>query len=497
MDTRAETIAQERYWLLNLALISLGALISALAVSSINVVLTQIAQDLNTGIGSASATVIVYLLILSGLVLFFGKLGDVWGYRRVFLIGMFVYAVGSLLCGLSDTVNGLILFRVIQATGAAMSASIGPAFVSRHITPARQGRGFAYVSGAAVLGIIMGPSFGLAVTDLLSWHWIFFFNIPVSLAILAIGWFTLPPNEETSQGRRFDLIGACLFSCASISLVLAISSVHVFRFMSLITASLVVFTFTFWSLAIVYEGATEDPAFEISLFKNRHFTNANISYLLMKMVFNGPVFLLPFYLHMVLGYSYALTSVVIILPGVTMLLTTPVVGTLTDRFSARTLCVIGAMGASAVYLFFAGFTAGLTIIPVIFALIILGLARGVFLVPNTKLILDHSPTHMKGAASGIMRALGYTGILLGIVIFQIAFSETLLALEAAAQYHDPFTVPMYGIVAGFQVAFLLAAVLSLAAVFFAWHARDVIVSEDPASDTGGSRDPDPSLHELK
>lgn len=308
----------------------------------------------------------------------------------------------------------------------------------------------------------MGPSVGIAVTGLISWHWIFFFNIPAGLAILAIGWFTLPPNEETSRGRRFDLIGACLFSCASISLVLAISSVHVFRFTSLITARLVVFTFAFWTLAIVYESATEDPAFEISLFKNRHFTNASISYLLLKMVFNGPVFLFPFYLHLVLGYSYALTSIVIIVPGVTMLLTTPGVGTLTDRFSARTLCVIGALGAAAVYLFFAGFTAGITLIPALIALFILG-----FLVPNTKLILDHSPTHMKGAASGIMKALGNTGIILGIVIFQIAFSETLLAGEAAAQYHDPFTVPMPGIVAGFQVAFLLAAALSLAAVFFA------------------------------
>lgn len=138
MDSRTGTGAQERYWLLNLALISLGALVSSLAISSINVVLTQIAQDLNTGIGSASATVIVYLLVLSGLFLFFGKLGDVWGYRRVFLIGIFVFTVGSLLCGLTDTVNGLILFRVVQATGAAMIASIGPAFVTRHIP--RSGR---------------------------------------------------------------------------------------------------------------------------------------------------------------------------------------------------------------------------------------------------------------------------------------------------------------------------------------------------------------------
>lgn len=474
MDAQTGTFAPERHWMLNLALISIGALISSLAVSSINVSLPRIAVDLHTSVSIASASVLVYLLVLSGLFLFFGKLGDVWGYRTVFLGGILIFTTGSLICGFATAVNQLILFRIIQAVGAAMIASIGPAFVMHHAPQDWQGRGLAYVSGAAVLGVILGPTVGIALTDLLGWQWIFFLNVPVGIAIFAMCWSTLPAGEDPSTGRKFDLVGACLFSVASIALILLISSAHAFGFTHLLTASLALFTFAFWTLAIVYESATEDPAFEISLFRNRHFTNANISFLLLKMVFNGPVFLFPFYLHMVLGWSYELTSIVIIVPGITMLLSCPGVGTLTDRFSARTLCVIGSLGAAAVYLFFAGFTADITLVPALIALIILGLARGVFLVPNTKLILDHSPSHMKGAATGIMKALGNTGIILGIVIFQIAFSETLLAGEAAIQYHhDPFSVPMPEVVAGFHVAFILAAALSLAAVFFAWHARDV------------------------
>jgi MFS family permease len=472
-----------QHWQINLALVSLGALVSSLAVSSITVSLPLIAADLNTSTGLASSSVIVYLLVLSGLFLFFGKLGDVWSYRRVFLAGMVVFSLGSLLCGLSSSISDLILFRAVQAAGASMIASIGPAYVSCHLPEAWHGRGLAYVSGAAVLGVIMGPSVGVAVTDLLSWHAIFFFNVPVCIGIIAIGWFTLPGNRESLKGRRFDLAGACLFSCASVALVLAISSVNAFGITSLVTAGLGLSAFAFWTLAIVYESSTDDPAFAISLFRNRHFAHANISYLLLKLVFNGPVFLFPFYLHLVLGYSYELTSLVIIVPGAVMLLTTPGVGSLTDRFSNRTLCVLGALGAAAVYLFFAGFTTGIPLVPAVIALIILGLSRGIFLVPNTKLILDHSPPGMKGAASGIMKALGNTGIILGIVIFQIAFSETLLTGEAALQYHDPFTVPMPAIAAGFRAAFLLAAGLSLAAVFFAWRAQDVLA--DPAAENSG------------
>jgi DHA2 family metal-tetracycline-proton antiporter-like MFS transporter len=468
----------ERYQLTNIALMSLGALVSSLAVSSISITLPLIAGDLHTSPGLASASVIVYLLVLSGLFLFFGRLGDVWGYRRVFLAGMIVFTIGSLLCALSASLNQLILFRVIQAVGAAMIASIGPAFMMRHIPPAWHGRAIAYVSGAAVLGVILGPAVGLAITDILSWQWIFLFNVPVGILILAAGTVTLPKKADSLEGARFDLTGACLFSCASVALVLAISSVHVFGLTNLITASLVLFTIAFWTLAIVYESATEDPAFNVTLFRNRNFTTANLAYVLLKMVFNGPVFLFPFYLHLVLGYSYALTGLIVIVPGAVMILSCPAVGTLVDRFSARTLCIIGALGAAVSYLVFVLLTASISLGGVIALLIFLGLARSVFLVPNTKLILDHTPSTMKGAASGIMKSLGNSGIILGIVIFQIAFSETLLVGEAAALYnHDPFTVPMPGIIAGFHTAFLIAAALSLAAVFFAWYARDATVSD--------------------
>ena len=223
----------------------------------------------------------------------------------------------------------------------------------------------------------------------------------------------------------------------------------------------------------MYESATKDPALEISLFRNRHFARANISYFIMKMVMNGPVFLFPFYLTLVLGYSYAVTSLIVIVPSAVMLLATPAVGILTDRFSARTLCVAGASGSAAVYLFFAGFTPDLTLFSAILALFVLGLTRGIFLVPNTKIVMDRSPAGKKGAASGVMKALGNTGIILGIVIFQIAFSETLVAAQAAWQVQDPFAVPMPALATGFVAAFYLAAGLSLVAVLFAWDAHDV------------------------
>ena len=461
-----------KYGRLNIVLIAAGALVSSYAISSVNVSLAQIAADLHTSVSLVSASFLVYLLVISGLFLFFGKLGDVWGYRAVFLSGTFIFLVGSLLCGLAGTVIQLIILRAVQAVGASMIAAIGPAYIVHHVPEHWHGRGLAYVTGAAALGVILGPTLGLSITNIWGWNWTFFCNIPVCIAILAAGWFTLPKKNDALPGKQFDLMGASLFSCAIVSLVIATSSVYAYGITDLVTGSLTLFSFAFWTLAIVYECATEDPAFEIRLFKDRHFTYANISLFLVKMSFNGPVFLFPSYLHLVLGYSYEIASLVVIVPGAIMLISCPWVGTLTDTYSSRALCLIGSAGACAAYLFFAESTTGLSLAVVIVVLVFLGFARGIFLIPNTKLILDHTPEQMKGASAGVMKALGNTGIVLGVVIFQIAFSETLLAGEAAALDQDPFSIPMPALAEGFQVAFLLAAALSLAALFFAWYARD-------------------------
>ena len=152
MEARPGAAAPERYWRFNLALICLGALIGAFAASCITVPLQQVASDLHTSTGLASASVIVYLLVLSGLFLFFGKLGDVWGYRRVFLFGTALFALGSLLCGCAGTVNQLIIFRIIEAVGATMGAAVITPFVTCHVPEAWHGRGFAYLYGGGSAG---------------------------------------------------------------------------------------------------------------------------------------------------------------------------------------------------------------------------------------------------------------------------------------------------------------------------------------------------------
>ena len=188
-----------KYGRLNIVLIAVGALVGSYAISSVNISLAQIAADLHTSVSLVSASFLVYLLVISGLFLFFGKLGDVGGYRAVFLSGTFIFLVSSLLCGLAGMVIQLIILRAVQAVGASMIAAIGPAYIVHHVPEQWHGRGLAYVTGVAALGVILGPTLGLSITNIWGWNWTFFCNIPVCIAILAAGWFALPKKTMPFQ----------------------------------------------------------------------------------------------------------------------------------------------------------------------------------------------------------------------------------------------------------------------------------------------------------
>jgi len=298
-------------------------------------------------------------------------------------------------------------------------------------------------------------------------------NIPLGIGLFFAGYICLPKQGPKEVHGSFDITGAVLFGVALTFLVIAVSSIRAFGLQAMMTLSLIIFTFAFWTLAIVYERCTENPALDFTLFANPHFTNANISLIILKMVFNGPVILYPFYLHLVLGYSYELASLMLVVPGVAMLITCPVAGSLSDRFGSRPLCIAGAGVAAVVFFGFAAMTTTIALPLVVASLALLGFARGIFLVPNSRLILDHSPNDKKGAASGIMKAPSNSGITFGVVFFQVAFAETILAGEAVAELEDAFTLPVVSLVPGFHAAFVIATALCVIAMVFSWKARDL------------------------
>lgn len=197
-------------WLVLLA-IGIGTFMSALDGSVVNISLPKIGETFNSQIGMLEWIVTIYLLVLSGLQLSFGRLGDLRGHKVVYMTGFFIFIASSMICGLASSVNMLILFRAIQATGAAMISSNSPAILTKSFPASQRGQALGMQATMTYLGLTVGPSLGGWLTSLFSWRAVFYINIPVGLLALYFSWRFIHADREKHPQERFDLAGAGAF----------------------------------------------------------------------------------------------------------------------------------------------------------------------------------------------------------------------------------------------------------------------------------------------
>ena len=197
-----------------LAIIAFAMFMASLDTSIVNISLPTIAEWFDTDMGLVSWVVMGYLLVLSGLMLACGRLGDIRGFRRVFIAGFAVFTAGSLLCGLATSIGLLIAFRVIQGIGAAAIEAIAPAMIAVSLPAEKRGWALGILMTIISLSIALGPILGGFITEYLGWHWVFFVNVPIGILAVALAIRYLPPDVVPPQAGRFDTSGAVLILVA-------------------------------------------------------------------------------------------------------------------------------------------------------------------------------------------------------------------------------------------------------------------------------------------
>ena len=185
------SIKIEQKWLVLIA-IGMSTFMSALDTSMVNTVLPVITKSFDSHIATVEWVVIIYLLIVSGLLLSFGRLGDIRGHRIVFLIGFSIFILSSALCGMSTSIELLVVFRGMQALGAAMLAANSPAILTKSFPDSQRGQALGLQATMTYLGLTVAPSLGGWLTDLVSWRAVFYINIPVGLFALTLAWLFIP-----------------------------------------------------------------------------------------------------------------------------------------------------------------------------------------------------------------------------------------------------------------------------------------------------------------
>ena len=216
----AKTI--DRKWWVLIA-IGTGSFMVALDGSVVNTILPVLRDAFNSNVATIEWVVTIYLLVLSGLLLTFGRLGDLRGHKSIYVWGFGVFVVSSALCGAAWSAGILIFFRGLQAIGGAMLASNSPAIVTGNFPAEQRGRAFGLVSMMTYLGLTVGPSLGGWLTHAFGWRTVFYINVPVGLLALTLSLIFIPKDSPSESEKRFDLPGAAVFLAALTLLLLGLN----------------------------------------------------------------------------------------------------------------------------------------------------------------------------------------------------------------------------------------------------------------------------------
>ena len=413
-------------WLV-LGITSIGTFLSALDGSVINIILPLIRGQYGADIGGISWVPAIYLLVISSLLLTFGRLGDMWGFKYLYSAGYALFGLGSVLCGLAPTLGWLISARAMQGIGAAVLMAIGPALIGVTFPGGERGRALGLQATLTYAGLTIGPSLGGFIAGHWSWHWAFFVNIPITLAggLLAIA--CLHPAGDR-QPQRFDLAGAALFAAGLTALLLAITRGEAWGWQSPATLGLFAAGLVLLALFLWQERRAAHPMLPLWLFRRRGFPDGVATAFLQYAVIFAGFFLLPLFLTDGRGLTPGQVGLVMTAQPAVMVAFTGIAGWLSDRVGVRGPATVGLVILSlGMWLVSRVGPAG-SPTQLMLALGVVGLGAGLFTVPNNSAILGAAPADRQGVASGVLAAARNVGMVIGVATAgsAYAFFQTLL-----------------------------------------------------------------------
>ncbi|MFT4146869.1 MAG: MFS transporter [Mobilitalea sp.] len=413
MEQNTEVVYKNRMIILiNVVLMTFMATLDS---SIVNVALPEMTKHLSVSSEAIAWVVSSYLLVIVGTILVFGRLGDLKGKTRIFQLGIIIFTIGSLLCGISDSFIILIIARAIQGLGAAATMATNQGIIT-HVFPSNErGRALGISGTFVALGSMAGPPLGGFIVSALNWKFIFLINVPIGIIVYLLGLKILPRSKDISS-EKLDVRGAVLFAVAIVSLFLSLilgeeQGYH----QPIILAGFFVFLITF-IIFIVVEKRTEIPLLQLSLFKNRLFTLSIFCAFTSFIAISSSTIIMPFYLQNTMAYSPAFTGLILMVYPLILAVVAPASGHLSDKIGSEFLTFIG-LSLNAVGLFLMStLHETSTLIHLIVYVALMSIGNGLFQSPNNSLIMSNAPRHMLGISGSINALIRNLGMISGISI---------------------------------------------------------------------------------
>ena len=344
MKAADDNLSNARRSKLILLNVCVGQFIAGLDQRALLVALPTLTHRFNTSLTTIQWVLLGYDITLIGLVITVGRMGDLFGRRRIYAGGFLVFVFSSVLCGFAQSAGQIIAFRALQALGGAMIVSNGRAVASLAVPANERGKAMGLASMAFHVGFLTGPTLGGFLIDTVGWRWIFFINLPIGIWGAWLAWKLIEESKEEHEKISVDLLGAVLLMLTNSLFIYGMNQLpHVGWHHPTVLRCLFLAVIAF-ACFVVVELKTRMPILSFSLFRNRLFTASMLSLFFMATSQAAISFLMPFYLQSILHYSASQMGWIIIAGSVVIVLIAPVAGSLSDRFGSRLLCSLGAFG---------------------------------------------------------------------------------------------------------------------------------------------------------
>ncbi len=450
---RHDAVVERRRWIV-LVVLCIGQLMIVLDSTVVNVALPSIQRELHFSQASLAWVVNAYLLTFGGLLLLAGRLGDLIGRARVFLVGLAAFSIASMLCGLAQSASVLVVARFVQGASAAMVASMVLGIITPMFPePKERTTAFSVFAFVAIGGASLGLVLGGALTELLNWHWIFFINVPVGAAALLVGSRLLEKEAGLGVGAGADIAGAILVTAAPVLAVYGLINAGNRGWGSTVTIGSFIGAGILTAVFLTVERRVRTPLVPLRIFRYRGLMSATVVRLMFPMGGFGFNFLGALYLQHVLGYSPLRTGLAY-LPGsaVTGFVSLAIIPRLVRRVGMKPLVVVGLLLISAGVLSFAPVPVHANffrnILP---AMILTGAGFGLVFMPSVSISMSDVGPSEAGVASGLANVAVQLGASIGVAaLATVSTSRTRNLLD---QHHTQFAA----LTGGYRIGMYAAA----------------------------------------